>query len=260
MSAVEVAAVVVVVVVVLRLMHYVVCDTFLIGGTVPNHDPSPHYPRFTLSTPPLPSPPSYNDTHVGEAIRDIFAPLQGQSVRDCVGSLLGAEGNPKETLRTLAGLTAQLCIEFEKEGASSRLRGSPLVGITIKILQKMHGLWNPGETAAATAAAAGGGGGGAIASTPAASAGAAHGGGGGGGLGCMGNGGPDASTTAATTAANTAGNTGGAGQPSFTGTMLEALAATAAAATPMAATTCSTCSSVSARTAAWLGEVTRPLG
>ena len=102
----------------------------------------------------------FGDQHVGEAIRDLFRPAHGQSVRDCVASLLEAEDSPQGTLKKLGGQFAQLMVEFEKDSASTRLRGSPLITCTIKVLRHMHRLWSPPDVveedrrAAAAAAAA----------------------------------------------------------------------------------------------------------
>lgn len=85
----------------------------------------------------------YADPHVGEAIRELFRPAHGQSLRDCVATLLEAEGNPRGTLRRLAGSVATLMIEFEKSSASTRLRGSPLLAATCKVLRHLHRLWTP---------------------------------------------------------------------------------------------------------------------
>ena len=193
----------------------------------------------------------YTDVHIAECIHDLFVPMRGQSLRDCVSTLLGAEGSPKETLRSLAGLVAQLMIEFEKAGANTRLRGSPLLAITVKLLQRMQVLWNPNEKSAVAVFPTAGEGANTseVASVD---------------VGCFGGAcsaahpsGPDAaaggsaaaaaSTAAAASSAVAATahghgrhvtHAGATGDPSFTGTTLEALAAAAAAMnTPAGSTT-----------------------
>lgn len=88
------------------------------------------------------------DPHIAATIQALFTPRPDQSLREMVGGILTAEGErsrggPVTTLRELAGLVARLCVEFEREGANTRLRGSPLITLTCDILRRMYRLRHP---------------------------------------------------------------------------------------------------------------------
>jgi len=89
----------------------------------------------------------YADRHIGKTIAALFQPRPDQSLRDMVGTLLTADGkSPVTALRQLAGLIARLCVEFERDGASTRLRGSPLSTLAIDLLRRAYRMWNPAVT------------------------------------------------------------------------------------------------------------------
>jgi hypothetical protein len=85
----------------------------------------------------------HDDARAGDAVRDLFRPAHGQSLRHCVAGLLEANGDPVGTLKALAGQVATLCVEFERQSASTRLRGSPLLAAAVKLLRHLHRLWHP---------------------------------------------------------------------------------------------------------------------
>jgi hypothetical protein len=87
----------------------------------------------------------------------LFAPAEGSSYRDFIAGLLSAENAPFETMRSVAGLTARLMVEFERDSASTRLRGSPLLSLAVELLTKMHGLWYPDQPLEPGTVGAGGG-------------------------------------------------------------------------------------------------------
>lgn len=114
----------------------------------------------------------HGDARAAEAVRDLFRPAHGQSLRHCVAGLLEADGDPVGTLKALAGQAATLCVEFERSSASTRLRGSPLLGAAVKLLRHLHRLWYPPHEE-------GGGGGDGFASDSGGGRGGSRGGGGG---------------------------------------------------------------------------------
>ncbi|RYG56272.1 hypothetical protein EON66_03320, partial [archaeon] len=98
----------------------------------------------------------HSDPHVANTMLSLFSLRPSQTMRECVGALLSAEGNPLESCRSVARLCSELMIEFEKESASTRLRGSPLLAVTIALLKRMFRLWNPHITEAELEAATAG--------------------------------------------------------------------------------------------------------
>lgn len=88
------------------------------------------------------------DPHVAATIQALFSPRPDQSLREMIGGILTAEGDrsrggPVTTLRELAGLVARLCVEFEREGANTRLRGCQLITLACDILRRMYRLRHP---------------------------------------------------------------------------------------------------------------------
>lgn len=111
----------------------------------------------------------FSDAHVAGTLQALFTPKLGASVCDTVARLLspaacGPKG-PREKVREIAALVARLMVAFESDTASTRLRGSPLLSLSIQLLQAVQRLWNPqldapggpGSTVGAPGGGAGGG-------------------------------------------------------------------------------------------------------
>lgn len=95
----------------------------------------------------------WQDAFVGDTLRALFSVPAGVAVHEHVAALLSSIPKPKDTLRTLAGVAAQIMIEFEKTGASTRLRGSPLLSLTVDFLKRVYKIFNPSATEADMSAA-----------------------------------------------------------------------------------------------------------
>lgn len=83
----------------------------------------------------------FSDPHVENTFHRAFGPYEGKTIAESVSIFLHQPSKPerpaptpREILRELAGLIAQVMVAFERSDASTRLRGSPLLDITIKFL------------------------------------------------------------------------------------------------------------------------------
>ena len=80
------------------------------------------------------------DPHVRATVRELFSLAPGETLRDLVATSLGRCEDPGATLARLSSSASALCVEFERDGASSQMRGSPLVSHAIALLVGVHAL------------------------------------------------------------------------------------------------------------------------
>ena len=92
---------------------------------------------------------SFSDAVVFETISALFAPPPGATLRETVVRLLGPPtvgagkrwATPLDLLREVAASVSRFAVTFERSGASTRLRGSPLTALACKLLLLLEDVW-----------------------------------------------------------------------------------------------------------------------